>query len=334
MTNKPLATVSLDLDNKWSYLKTSGDPAWETYPSYLDTCVPRMIDFFTEHELDPTVFVVGQDAALEKNYNAIRQLHDAGFEIGNHSFHHEPWLHLYSPSLLEKELEDTEQAIQRITGTRPVGFRGPGFSLSDEVLRTLMRRGYRYDCSTFPTYLGPLARLYFFVKSGLTHEEKAERKELFGKVSDGFQANEPFEWHWRGRRLLEVPVTTMPLMKSPIHGSYILFLGKFSTTLAKLYFWLSLKMCKLSRIEPSILLHPLDFLGHEDEPDMAFFPAMDQPAEKKIGLMSDCMKMLKSNFRVVNLIDYVNEIDQYLLPVRSINKATPGALEDLADGKL
>jgi hypothetical protein len=164
----------------------------------------------------------------------------------------------------------------------------------------------------------------------LSNEEKEDRKELFGKVRDGLQSNMPFEWHWRGRRLVEVPVTTMPLFKAPIHGSYILYLGKFSVTLAKLYFWMALKMCKFAGVEPSILLHPLDFMGQEDDADLAFFPAMDQPAQKKIDLMSDCLEMLSNNFEVVNMLDYVEEADKFLMPIRSINKAPVGAEEELA----
>ena len=38
---------------------------------------------------------IGQDASREKNHNALRLISEAGHEIGNHSFNHEPWLHLY-----------------------------------------------------------------------------------------------------------------------------------------------------------------------------------------------------------------------------------------------
>jgi hypothetical protein len=327
---KPIASISLDLDNKWAYLKTAGDERWESFPTYFNLCVPRFLDFFDHYSIKSTVFVVGQDAALEKNHDAIRQIADAGHEIGNHSFHHEPWLHLYTKAQLEREFADSEEAIENVTGKKTIGFRGPGFSLSDEVLRTLMRRGYLYDCSTFPTYLGPLARLYYFFKSSLTNEEKEDRKELFGKARDGFQSNEVYQWTWRGRRLIELPVTTMPLMKSPIHGSYILYLGKYSTTLAKLYFWTALKLCKWMRVEPSLLLHPLDFMGQEDDADLAFFPAMDQPAYKKIALLKDCMELLKHDFQVVNIEEHVRIADKYLLPARSINKATGGVVEGVA----
>lgn len=92
---KPLASLSLDLDNKWSYLKTHGDGGWETFPSYLDRVVPRVLRLLAARSLRMTFFVVGQDAAIEANHAALRSIADAGHEIANHSFRHEPWLHLY-----------------------------------------------------------------------------------------------------------------------------------------------------------------------------------------------------------------------------------------------
>ena len=43
---KPIASFSLDLDNKWSYMKTHGDAGWESFPSYLDCIVPRRFGVF------------------------------------------------------------------------------------------------------------------------------------------------------------------------------------------------------------------------------------------------------------------------------------------------
>jgi len=77
---KPLASVSLDLDNEWSYLKTHGDASWSSFPSYLDVVVPRVLDFLSERNLRITFFIVGQDAALEGNVGALRSLADAGHE--------------------------------------------------------------------------------------------------------------------------------------------------------------------------------------------------------------------------------------------------------------
>jgi hypothetical protein len=40
--DRPVASLSLDLDNQWSYMKTHGDPAGRTSSSYLDVVVPGL----------------------------------------------------------------------------------------------------------------------------------------------------------------------------------------------------------------------------------------------------------------------------------------------------
>ena len=61
---KTVASLSLDLDNKWSYLRTHGVESWQAYPSYLDTVAPRIIDFCAQRDLHITCFVVGRDAKI------------------------------------------------------------------------------------------------------------------------------------------------------------------------------------------------------------------------------------------------------------------------------
>jgi peptidoglycan/xylan/chitin deacetylase (PgdA/CDA1 family) len=106
------ASISLDLDNLWSYLKVHGDRSWESFPSYLDLVVPRVLAVLDSLSIRTTFFVVGQDAALARNHDALRSLAEAGHEIGNHSFHHEPWLHLYSAGEVAAEIERAETAIE------------------------------------------------------------------------------------------------------------------------------------------------------------------------------------------------------------------------------
>lgn len=295
---KPIASLSLDLDNQWSYMKTHGDAGWESFPSYLEVVIPRALGVLSELGLRITFFVVGQDAALEKNQAALHSIADAGHEIGNHSFHHEPWLHLYSEAQVEDELAKAEEAIERATGRHPRGFRGPGFSLSPTVLRVLLRRGYLYDCSTFPTFLGPLARAYYFFKSDLPREERQKRAQLFGGFKEGLRPIDPYLWDVSGGRLVEIPVTTLPVLRVPIHLSYVLYLGSFSLWLARTYFKTALAICQLLGTAPSILLHPLDFLSGEDTSALAFFPGMAVPRERKLSLVRACLGDLARRFDV------------------------------------
>ncbi len=301
---KLTASLSLDLDNKWSYMKTHGDPGWDKFPSYLDLVVPRFLDVLDSLSLKITVFVVGQDAALEKNHASLQQIHARGHEIGNHSFRHEPWLHLYSPANLEEEFVRTEEALANICPVRPIGFRGPGFSLSRQTLCTLAERGYTYDCSTFPTFLGPLARAYYFFTARLSRQEREQRKLLFGKVSEGFRPLRPYRWDTKPHSLVEIPVTTMPLARTPIHLSYLLYLSRFSPWLADTYFAWAVRLCRLFGQEPSLLLHPLDFLGGDDDPDLAFFPAMDLPGKTKVEFVTRTLKRFADAFDVVPMAEH------------------------------
>ncbi len=299
---KPIASLSLDLDNKWSYMKTHGDAGWESFPTYLDTVVPRSLKFLRERNLKITYFIVGQDADLEKNHDAIKQISDANHEIGNHSFRHEPWLHLYSKAELREEFEKTENALEKVTGQITKGFRGPGYSLSPTVLEVLAERNYEYDCSTLPTYIAPLARAYYFFKSPeMSAEEKEKRKKLFGKFSDGFQSLKPYKWQIGEKTLTEIPVTTLPLFKTPIHASYVIYLSTFSKTLAKMYWRTAVEMCKMTGTQLSLLLHPLDFLSGEDAPELKFFPAMNLAVEKKLEFVSEILETLTGKFEVVNM---------------------------------
>ncbi|HEY0546770.1 MAG TPA: polysaccharide deacetylase family protein [Pyrinomonadaceae bacterium] len=310
MKTKPFASLSLDLDNKWSYMKTHGDAGWESFPSYLDVVVPRALDFLKERGMKITFFIVGQDAALEKNREALARISAGGHEIGNHSFHHEPWLHLYPETEIEAELAEAEEAIERVTGKRPVGFRGPGFIFSNEILRVLVRRGYEYDASTFPTYLGPLARAYYFMTTKLSEEEKQERKELFGKMSEGLRPVKPYRWQTDGEQsLLEIPVTTMPLFKVPIHVSYVLYLSAFAPRLAVQYFKNAMRLCRLTKTEPSLLLHPLDFLGADDDmSELSFFPAMRMQSALKLEVVGKVLDALAKNYTVLGLRDYARNL--------------------------
>jgi peptidoglycan-N-acetylglucosamine deacetylase len=299
---KPIASLSLDLDNKWSYMKTHGDAGWEDFPSYLDCVVPRALRFLRERNLKITFFIVGQDAALDKNQAALAQISAAGHEIGNHSFNHEPWLHLYSKQELIEEFEKTEAAIARITNQKLIGFRGPGYSLSPTVLEVLAGRGYEYDCSTLPTYIAPLARAYYFFKSPeMTDEEREKRKKLFGKFSDGFQSLKPYKWQIGEKSLVEIPVTTLPVFKTPIHASYVIYLSTFSKSLARAYWKTAVEICRMTGTQLSLLLHPLDFLSGADAPELKFFPAMNLPVEEKLEFLSEILETFTNKFEVVNM---------------------------------
>jgi hypothetical protein len=298
--NKPIASLSLDLDDLWSYQRTHGDPGWEQRRSYLPALMPPLLDLLDEHSCRVTFFLVGADAAVPKNVPWLRMIIDRGHEVGNHSFHHECWLRCYTRDQMDSDIGMAEEAIVAATGERPLGFRGPGFSWSPILLEVLAERGYLYDASTLPTYLGPLARAYFLATARLSAEQRRRRRDLFGAFRDGIRPVRAYRWQLpSGRGLLEIPVTTIPVVKTPFHMSYLIYLSRFSRSLMRGYLRAALELCLRADVNPSFLLHPLDVLGPEHAPELAFFPGMDVPAEHKRALVREVIGTLAAHFTLV-----------------------------------
>ena len=315
---RPLASISLDLDDLWTYLRTHGDPGWSSRPSYLDSVVPLALDALDRAEVKLTFFVVGSDAANPRNARLFRTIVERGHEVGNHSFEHEPWLHRLSPSQLEAEVVRTQDAVAQVTGQRPIGFRGPGYSWSPELLELLERQGYLYDASTLPTYLGPIARQYYFWTSRLGDRERAERSALFGKFQDGLRPAKAYRWRLADdRTLLEIPVTTFPLLKVPFHLSYLHYISRWSEPMALGYLWSALAACRLTGTSPSFILHPLDLIGAEEAPQLAFFPGMNRPLGRKLEFFHHVLRVYGRSFSLVPMAVHARALlSEVPLPLR------------------
>lgn len=313
-------SLSVDLDNHWSYLKTHGSDSWRGFPSYLDLVVPLVCEFADEHQVDLTLFVVGQDADLPQNADAMRQIGESRHEVGNHSFHHEPWLHLKTRTEIEEEIGRAHEVIQEATGKGALGFRGPGFSISRATMRVLQDNGYRYDASTLPTFIGPLARAFYMRQSSLDEAESTQRSLLFGSVREVLRPISPYVWDFEdhGGGVIEIPVTTMPLLRLPIHATYLLYMARVSPGLSRMYLRTALALCRLTGVQPSILLHSLDFIGAGDISDLGFFPGMDMTGEVKRGLLAQYVTAMKDYGQIVTVGEHSTRAAGSGLPTQPV----------------
>lgn len=323
--DRPVASVSIDVDDLWTYLRTHGDLAWASRPTYLPVFVPRLLDALDEVGATITCFLVGEDAARDEAAELFRRIADAGHEIANHTHRHEVWLDRYSAGEADEELARAEAAIVAATGRSPVGFRAPGFAWSPVVLDRLARRGYRYDASTLPTFLGPLARRYFLRSSRLTADEAAERGALFGPFAEGFRPLRPYHWALGdGRRLLEIPVTTVPGVRTPFHLSYVLALAATAgERVALAYLRAALALCRAARVEPSFLLHPPDLLGPTEAPGLQFFPGMGLSAAAKRRLFVRALGTIAQHFTLVPMIRHAERAERAAAARGTAVAATP-----------
>src|SRR6478735_7659622 len=114
--SKPIASLSLDLDDLWTYQKTHGDPDWEQRGSYFPVLMHPLLDLLDELSTRVTFFIVGADAVLDRNAPWMRMIAARGHEVGNHSFNHECWLQHYGSEEIIREIENAEAAIIAATG--------------------------------------------------------------------------------------------------------------------------------------------------------------------------------------------------------------------------
>lgn len=299
-------TLSLDLDDAWTYLRAAGRPGWETTPSVVPQVCERLLDTLARWNVKFTLFVITRDLEDPAKVAAIRPFVAAGHEIGCHSHWHEPTFATLDRATLRREIHGAADLIEQQLGVRPIGFRAPGFARNPLTPEVLAEGGFRYDGSFLPTFLGPIARCYYFLHSGMSKEEKQKRKAMFGRIGDVFGPlrGRP---HRHAPAVLDLPVTTMPLLRAPFHLSYILWLAGKSPWLARRYLGLGLSLCQWTRTPPSYLLHSLDFVGNGEHADLDFFPGMNVTWARKRLVIEHLMAQLTQRFAVMPLRPFVEQ---------------------------
>ena len=58
MSERPLCSISLDVDDLWSYMKIRGDQRWVERPSYLPRFLPVALDTLEALDMRITFFIV------------------------------------------------------------------------------------------------------------------------------------------------------------------------------------------------------------------------------------------------------------------------------------
>src|SRR5207302_5978156 len=115
--------------------------------------LPRSAELFARRRIHATFFVVGGDVAGDvAGGKQLGQLAKDGHELGNHSHTHPYELARLDRARIEDEIVQAHNVIGAIAQQPPVGFRAPGYDLSERVLDVLMAHGYRYDSSVVPSW--------------------------------------------------------------------------------------------------------------------------------------------------------------------------------------
>ncbi|MFB3880128.1 MAG: XrtA system polysaccharide deacetylase [Armatimonadota bacterium] len=122
-------------------------------------CQPRLVEntrrllaILEGAGVKATFFVLGWNAI--RFPDLVRQVREAGHEIGSHGFAHSCVFHMTAESFGE-DLDQANEAITAACGERPICYRAPSFSITPKSLwafEVIQSRGFRVDSSVFPIF--------------------------------------------------------------------------------------------------------------------------------------------------------------------------------------
>ena len=104
----------------------------------------RLLALLSQHGIRSTWCVPG--VIIDTHRDACERVVAAGHEIAHHGYSHVPPASL-SPEKEEEEMVRASESIERLTGSRPRGYRSPSWDLSPATIPLLLKHGFDYESS-------------------------------------------------------------------------------------------------------------------------------------------------------------------------------------------
>jgi polysaccharide deacetylase family protein (PEP-CTERM system associated) len=120
------------------------------YADRMDASTRRILDQLAAANVKASFYVVGEIARTHPGL--VRAIHDAGHEVGSHSWDHRR-VHHFSPGTFRDDLMKSKDELEQVTGAPVYGFRAPTFSVVRQTgwaVDVLAECGFLYDSSIFP----------------------------------------------------------------------------------------------------------------------------------------------------------------------------------------
>lgn len=224
-----MAVISSDIDTLESIYKGQGCTRADGYTyDEFEVGLENFARFLEQYNAPATLFMVGQDFLREKSHPTIHEMVQRGYEIANHTHTHTQGFGHLRLDEMEYQLLEMERACIDVTGIKPIGFRSPGWNVTDRALPLLKKHGYQYESSVFPTTMMPL--LKFLHWSSMSDRQALDRTTM-GQFNYMFAPIQPYQCAEkklgrRGQNGLKVfPVTVTPTLRIPFFATFLLSTG-------------------------------------------------------------------------------------------------------------
>lgn len=217
-----LCAVSVDLDEIPNYFGIHGLSAPEGAARTLvyDVALDRLTSLAVELSIPLTLFAIGSDLARASSAVRLKAACDVGFEVANHTFDHRYDLVRLPPDEMRRQVGEGVRAIERATGAAPVGFRAPGYTVTDELLAIVSEMGALYDSSVFPCpayFAAKTAKIAAIGLLGRKSYSIVDTPMVLRAPTRPYRIGRPY-WQ-KGDGLLELPVQVTRGLRLPFFGT-------------------------------------------------------------------------------------------------------------------
>ncbi len=227
---RPPAVVHLDCDGLDDIFRIHGWLRSGEGDALFDRGLPHALDFFEEHGLRATLFVIAASLAVPARRARLAEAVARGHELSSHSLTHRS-LRSLGPEEKRREIAESRARIEQALSTPVRGFRAPNFEIDRECLERVAEAGYAYDSSL-----------------------RAGSADGTGVVGEG-------PHRLLGGTLIELPLPRRSPLPFPFHPSYSLVLGTS-------YFRAGVSRAARRGVPLVLLFHLTDLTDPLPEPDL------------------------------------------------------------------
>ena len=319
------ACISIDLDALGHYAAIHGLAQGVLAPGGDDAVArlapDRLSELLAELGVHGTFFAVGQDLLRQgppdggelAGAEPLRRAARAGHEIGNHSQHHRYDLAALTPERIAREVHGGAEAIAAVVGTRPVGFRAPGYTLSAPLLAAVHAAGHRYDSSTFPAvpyYLAKAAVMGSLRLRGRPSKALLDRPRVLMAPCLPYRPDAREPYARGGLPLWEIPISTAPGTRLPFIGTAVATLPDLALDLL----YRSVRRRPILNLE----LHGIDLMDESDGAGPRLARAQRDlriPAARKIARLRRLLHRISTDYEIVTLAELAERLERQSPPV-------------------
>jgi hypothetical protein len=241
--------LHIDCDSLWVYASEHGlRPDYHNCRVYEES-LPRLFELLEARNLRATWFVIGRDLELPACRDFCRRVVAAGHALANHTYSHLKDFHSAAHAIQRHEIVESHEAIRRELHYECRGIRFPGYYFDRTVVPVLHEFDYLYDSSVLP---GPGVHM---MTASYRLFNRHEREKRFGRPWFLFASASPYRLTGGAdsKTCWEVPIGTAPLVRLPIHTTFVFLWGMT-------YFEWALALNRKLRTDLVYLFHAIDLL--------------------------------------------------------------------------